>query len=67
MNITAWAVYDFIKAYTEEHTFPPTQQEIAEACILAKSTVKYNLGKLEDARLIRLEPRRARGITLLEQ
>jgi DNA-binding MarR family transcriptional regulator len=65
MNETAREVYAFVKAYIEENRFSPTQQEIADACMLAKSTVKYNLDKLEDAGLIRVEYAHWRGIRLL--
>lgn len=66
MNERAWEIYDFIKAHIEAHSYPPTQQEIADGCYLSKSTVRYNLSKLERAGLIRIDPGRARGIALLD-
>ncbi len=66
MKAQSQEIYEFIKTYVEEHTFPPSHQEIADGCFIAKGTVKYNLKKLEDAGLIYLEKGRARGITLLE-
>lgn len=67
MNANMQAVYDFIKEYIEKNAFPPTQQEIADACLLAKSTVNYNLGKLEDAGLIYIEYGQWRGIRLTQR
>lgn len=39
-------VYTFVWTYYEQHGFGPTQQEIAETCFLAQSSVSRHLDKL---------------------
>ena len=57
-------VLSFIETYTEECGVAPSQREIANACHISKGTVKNVLSKLEQRRLIRRLPGRARGIVL---
>lgn len=64
-NETTQAVYDFICAYDQEWSYPPSISEIAAACYLSPSTALRHLDKLEAKGLIAREPGRARGIKLL--
>lgn len=43
---TTQAVYAFVWHYHQEHGFPPTQQEIADACFIVRSGVTRHLDRL---------------------
>lgn len=63
---TTEAIYKFLAHYCDENGYPPTQQEIAEACYLAQSSISRHLDKLEKwGWLIRKEGS-ARGIRLIK-
>ncbi len=57
-------VYLFIKQYVTQHTYPPTQREIADHCYLARTSVPRYLTELEKQGRIHIEPKVRRGITL---
>ncbi len=61
------AVYGFIKAYIQEHAYPPTVREIAQGCFISTSAVTRHLDRLEQKGKIYREPARARGIRLLDE
>ena len=63
---TTQAVYVFIWNYYQEHGFSPTQQEIAEACYIARSGVLRHLDKLTIWGWISREDGKARGIRPLK-
>lgn len=55
-----------VKEYIDEHAFPPSLREIAEATDTSSvSVVKYNLGVLQDRGLVKVMPNTARGIRVL--
>jgi repressor LexA len=55
----------FIAEYVEEHNYPPTIRDIGNACdISSTSVVKYNLTKLEQAKLIKREKDVSRALSL---
>lgn len=58
-------VYNFICAFIEEHTYPPTLQEIANGCYMSRTNVTRYVDRLEGMGRIARDPKRARGITLL--
>jgi DNA-binding MarR family transcriptional regulator len=43
---TTQTVYRFIWVYWQAHGFPPTQQEIADACFISRSGVSRHLDRL---------------------
>ena len=47
-------IYEFIIAYTTEHLYPPSLQEICENVDRCKNTVWNHLRKIEKAGLIEL-------------
>jgi DNA-binding MarR family transcriptional regulator len=63
---TTTSVYVFIWKYNQEHGFPPTQREIADACYLAQSSVSRHLDKLAKWGWISREDGKARGLRLLK-
>lgn len=46
-NETADLIYQFILAFYQRHGVYPTQREIAAGCNLARSSVYYQLNRLE--------------------
>lgn len=61
------AVYDFIRAYIQEHAFPPTVREICAAVGLkSTSTVHMHLKNLAAKGMIKLNPSMQRSIELCE-
>ena len=55
----------FIAEYVVEHNYPPTIRDIGNACdISSTSVVKYNLTKLEQAKLIKREKDVSRALRL---
>lgn len=64
-NKTRQMIYDFIVAYTKEHLFPPTIEEIRIAVgVGSKQTVWYQLQKLEKIGMLELKRETNRGIKL---
>lgn len=64
-NGTRQLIYDYIVAYTKEHLFPPTIEEIRNAVgVGSKQTVWYQLQKLEKDGLVELKRETNRGIKL---
>jgi repressor LexA len=59
-------VYAYIRAYIQEHTYPPTLKEIADAHFMSRSNVTRYLDRLQGMGLIARDPGRSRGITLLD-
>jgi len=61
------AIYDFIVAYYEQHSFPPTVREICTAVGLAStSTVHAHLTKLEQKGLILRNPAKQRSLVIAD-
>lgn len=62
------AIYDFICAYTAEHSYPPSVREIGCAVGLASpSTVHMHLKALESAGLIKRDPKKPRTIEVTNE
>jgi repressor LexA len=60
-------VYDFVRTYSARHGYAPKLREIANHLgIASRGVVHRYLRALEQERLIRIEPDRARGIRLLK-
>lgn len=60
------AIYDFIRAYTDEHGYPPSVREIGAAVGLASpSTVHMHLKALEERGLIRRDSKKPRTIEVV--
>ena len=60
-------IYDFIRAFTIEHGYPPSVREIADAVNLrSPSTVHFHLKALEEAGVIVRSSGKTRAITLIE-
>ncbi len=66
-NETTRAVYEFVKSFIKEHTYPPTLREIAKACFLSTSAVTRHLERLQGEGKINRELGVARGITLVDE
>ena len=59
-------IFDFLRAFIEEHDYPPSIRDIQEGCgISSTSVVDYNLRKLEEKGYIRRDREISRGIELL--
>lgn len=59
-------ILDFLRAFIEEHDYPPSIRDIQEGCgISSTSVVDYNLRKLEEKGFIRRDREISRGIELL--
>jgi repressor LexA len=57
----------YIREFTETHSYPPSIRDIGRACgISSTSVVDYNLKGLEHKGLIRRDPEISRGIELVE-
>ena len=63
---TTNTVYQFLWDYQQDHGFVPTQQEIADQCFLAQSSVSRHLDKLAKWGWLSREEGRARSIHLLK-
>ena len=61
-NGTADLIYQFILTYYEQHKLFPTQRDIAEGCHLARSSVYYQLNRLEAQGRIERAPGRQRSL-----
>ncbi len=64
MNPTTEAVYLYICQYLQKNGQPPTQREIADACYLSQSSVRYHLKKLVAAGWVQPYPKKARALTV---
>ena len=61
-------IFDFIKAYSSKHGYPPTVRDIGKAVGLASSsTVHAHLANLEKVGLLRRDPTKPRAIELLDR
>ncbi len=57
-------VYQFIREYLSEHSYPPSLREISAACKSGMTALMRHLDRLEaQGRIVRV-PRRARSIRL---
>ena len=57
----------FIRAYLEEHSYPPTIREIGKAVgIPSTSVVKYNLERLQEKGYIERSEEVSRGLKLID-
>ena len=62
------AIYEFICAYTQEHSYPPSVREIGAAVGLASpSTVHMHLKALETAGYIKRDPKKPRTIEVVPE
>ena len=62
------AIYEFICAYTQEHSYPPSVREIGAAVGLASpSTVHMHLKALETAGYIKRDPKKPRTIEVMPE
>ncbi|MCS7072119.1 MAG: hypothetical protein NZM00_11475 [Anaerolinea sp.] len=59
-------VFEFICRYVRENTYPPTLEEIARGCFIARSTVVRHIDRLEGEGRIARNPYISRGITILD-
>lgn len=61
-------IYDFIVDYMREEGMPPTNREIGQAMKIASTGhVDYHLSMLEKKNYIQREPKKSRGIKLIQQ
>lgn len=61
-------IYDFIVAYMRDEGMPPTNREIGQAMKIASTGhVDYHLSMLEKKSYIQREPKKSRGIKLVQQ
>lgn len=60
------AILRFVTRYTDYHNAPPTQREIARACYLAQSTVRYHLSVLQAQGRLDYRRGKARGLAVRE-
>ncbi len=61
-------IYDFIVGYMREEGMPPTNREIGQAMKIASTGhVDYHLSMLEKKNYIQREPKKSRGIKLVQQ
>lgn len=65
-NGTRADIYLYIERYVRERGYAPSQREIARACYLAQSTVRYHLRVLAAQGKIEIERGKYRGIRLTE-
>ncbi len=62
------AIYEYICAYTKEHSYPPSVREIGNAVGLASpSTVHMHLKALENCGLIKRDPKKPRTIEVVHE
>lgn len=60
-------IYDFIKGYTEENSYPPSMREIAEGVGLSSSsTVHGHLSRMKRKGYVDFEPSRPRTLRLIK-
>lgn len=59
-------VYEFIKAYIREHTYPPTLKEIGKGCYMSRTNATRYVDILQAKGRIARNPKLSRGITLLD-
>lgn len=61
-------IYDFIVDYMRDEGMPPTNREIGQAMKIASTGhVDYHLSMLEKKSYIQREPKKSRGIKLIQQ
>ncbi|NWF69597.1 MAG: MarR family transcriptional regulator [Chloroflexi bacterium] len=62
---SAKLVYDYLRYYVHKHGHPPTQAQIAQACIMSKTNVGRCIDKLEGWGWLEREPQTYRTMVLL--
>jgi DNA-binding MarR family transcriptional regulator len=60
-------IYDFAKAYHDQHSYPPTQQEIADALRIPKTTVNRSIERMELLNMVRRVRGKQRGLRLISR
>jgi repressor LexA len=60
-------VFAYVRDYIEEHGYPPSMRNIAQACQLSTTAVRYNLDKLEAWGWLAREPHVARSLRILQK
>lgn len=63
---TVEQVYNFIKDYIREHTYPPTLKEIGKGCFMSRTNATRYVDILQAKGRIARNPKLSRGITLLD-
>jgi repressor LexA len=58
-------IYVYIRDYIQQHGFPPSQREIADACFVSVSALVRHLDRLEHQGRISRELGKARSINIL--
>ena len=66
-STTADLIYAYLEKYIHEYGHPPTQEQIAKACHLSKTSVARGMDKLEAEGVIEREPRTYRSLRLRER
>lgn len=64
MSPKAEQVYIFIRAFIQEHQYPPTYRDIANGCLMARSSVPYYLAELQGAGYLERQAGQARSLRL---
>ena len=59
-------IFSFICEFRATHGYPPSQEEIAQACYRSRPVIVRHLDRLVMQGKIRREPGKARGIQLVE-
>lgn len=60
-------ILKFVRGYIKKKGYAPTIQEIADAVgLVSPNATRNHLFKLQDEGFVRLEPRIARGLTLVD-
>ncbi len=67
LSLKQQAILDFLRAFLDEHDYPPSIRDIQQGCdISSTSVVDYNLKRLEEKGLIRRDREVSRAIELLD-
>lgn len=65
-STTADMIYTYLEHYIHEQGHPPTQEQIAKACHLSKTSVARGVDKLEAWGMLEREPGTYRSLRLHE-
>jgi len=61
-------VLDFIKDFTQQHSMPPSRMEIMQNFgFQSRNAAQCHLKALEAKKMIKIVPRKARGIQLVQR
>ena len=63
--LTSDIVFEYVRDYIDQHGYPPSMRNIADACQLSTTAVRYNLDKLEAWGWLTREPHLARSLRIL--